>query len=84
MGRHEIDGIRGRHLRGNNEISLILAILIIDQDEHLAVSGILNDVLDRRENLLILHRSFNVLLRDGLQVFCILSHDYFRSSNRAT
>ena len=44
MGRHKVDGLRGRHLRGDDEIALILTILIIDEDKHFAIARILNNV----------------------------------------
>jgi hypothetical protein len=48
MLRHEIDGVGRRHLCGNDEIALILAILVIDQDEHPAVAGVFNNFFGRR------------------------------------
>ncbi len=36
--RHEVDRIRRRHLRGDDEVALVLPVLVIDQDEHPAVA----------------------------------------------
>ena len=35
------------HLRGDDEVALVLAVLVVDQDEHPAVAGVLDDVLGR-------------------------------------
>jgi hypothetical protein len=47
--RHEIDRVRGRHLRGDDEVALILPVLVVDQDEHPAVAGLLDNLLDAGE-----------------------------------
>jgi hypothetical protein len=47
---HEIDRRRGRHLRGNDQIAFVLAVLVIDQHEHSAVARFVDDVLDRRQH----------------------------------
>ena len=44
--RHEIDGFRRAHLCRNNEVAFVLALLRIDENEHLAVARVLDDVLD--------------------------------------
>ncbi len=44
---HEIDGIGRRHLSGDDEIALVLAVLGIDDDDHAAIAHVLND-LSRR------------------------------------
>ncbi len=49
MGRHEVDRGRRRHLRGDDEIALILAVLVVDEDEHAAVAGLVDDLLGRGE-----------------------------------
>ena len=36
VGRHEIDRIGRRHLRGDDEIAFVLAIFLVDQDDHAA------------------------------------------------
>ena len=46
---HEVDGIRRRHLRGNDEVALVLAIFRIDENDHAAVLHLLDDLFDRRE-----------------------------------
>jgi hypothetical protein len=33
---------------GNHEIALVLAVLVVDEDEHAPVAGLLDDLLDRR------------------------------------
>ena len=49
---HEVDGIGRRHLRGDDEVALVLAVLGIDQDDHAAVAQILEDLVDGREEAL--------------------------------
>ena len=44
--RHEVDGLRRAHLRRDDEIALILAILRIDQDKHAPVARIFDQFLD--------------------------------------
>ncbi len=43
--RHEIDRVGRRHLGGNDEIAFILAILVVDQDEHAPVARFVDDLL---------------------------------------
>src|SRR6185437_11164729 len=40
-----------RHLRRDDEVALVLAVLVVDEDEHPAVAGFLYDLLDRRGDL---------------------------------
>ena len=49
---HEVDGVGRRHLRGDDEIALVLAILGIDQDDHAAVAQVIDDLVDRRQEAL--------------------------------
>src|SRR5262249_41717045 len=57
--RHEIDRSGRRHLRGNDDVALVLTALVVDEDEHAAVARVLDDVLDRRDDLDETHaRSF--------------------------
>ncbi len=48
---HEVDDFRRRHLRRDDEIALVLAILVVDENEHPAVARFLDHVLDRRDDL---------------------------------
>ena len=50
---HEIDGVGRRHLRRNDEVAFVLALLGVHQDEHAAVARVLEDVVDGRELLVI-------------------------------
>src|SRR5580658_4779428 len=34
VSSHEVDGIRSDHLRSNHEIALVLAVFVIDDDNH--------------------------------------------------
>jgi len=43
---HEIDRFRGGKIRRDDEVAFILAILGVDQDIHLAVAGILDDLVN--------------------------------------
>ena len=51
---HEVDGVGRRHLRGDDEVALVLAILGIDQDDHAPVAQLLDDVVDGRQKALAL------------------------------
>ena len=46
VGGHEVHGFGRGHLRGDDQIALILAVLVIDKDEHAPVARILDDILD--------------------------------------
>ena len=50
---HEVDGVGRRHLRRDDQVALVLALLGVDQDEHAAVARILDHLLDRREKLMV-------------------------------
>ena len=50
---HEVDGVGRRHLGRDDEVALVLALLGIDQDEHAAVARILDHLLDRRQELVV-------------------------------
>ncbi len=47
--RHEVDGLRRHELGGHAEIALVLAVFVVDEDDHLAVPDVLDGLLDRRE-----------------------------------
>ena len=49
---HEVDGVRRRHLRGDDEVALVLAVLGVDQDDHAPVAQVLDDLVDRRKETL--------------------------------
>ena len=46
---HEIDRLRRDALRGDGQIAFVLAVLVVDDDDHLAVADGLDRVLDGRE-----------------------------------
>ncbi len=48
---HEIDRVGRRHLRGNDEIALILAAFVVDQDEHPPVARLVDDRFGPDQNL---------------------------------
>src|SRR6185369_1398286 len=48
--RHEVNRVRCCHLCGDNEITFILTVLIIHQDEHPAISGIFNNIFNGRKH----------------------------------
>ena len=50
---HEVDRVGRRHLRRDDEVAFVLALLGIDQDEHAAVARILDHLLDRGEELMV-------------------------------
>ena len=43
VGRHEVDRLGRGHLGGDHKVTLVLAILVVDKDEHPAVAGIVED-----------------------------------------
>ena len=47
VARHEVDGVRRRHLGRNDEVALVLALLCIDEHDHAAVAHVLQDLGDR-------------------------------------
>ncbi len=51
---HEVDGVGRGHLRGDDEVALVLAVLGVDQDDHAAVAQILDDLVDGRQEALAL------------------------------
>ena len=61
--RHEIDRIGRCHLGWDDQVPLILAILVVDEDEHPAIARFLNDLLDRDER-----RAVVVRKQEGLQL----------------
>ena len=40
---HEIDRVRGRHLRRDDEVALIFAVFVVDEDEHAPVARLVDD-----------------------------------------
>ncbi len=46
---HEVDVLRGRELRGQREITLVLAVLVVADDDHPALAQLLEGFLDRGE-----------------------------------
>ena len=59
MRGHEIDRVGRGHLRGDDKVPLVLAILVIDEDEHPPVAGIFDDLFDGRDHVLVIgfHRT---------------------------
>ena len=49
MRRHEVDGRRGRHLCGDDEVAFILPVFIIDQNEHAAIARFVDNFLGARQ-----------------------------------
>src|SRR4029079_12269585 len=43
----EVDRLGRRPLRRDDQVALVLAVLVIDQDEHPALAGFLDDILGR-------------------------------------
>lgn len=48
---HEVDGIGRGHLRRDDEIALILAVLVIDKNEHAPVARVIKNLVDRRQKV---------------------------------
>jgi hypothetical protein len=53
VGRHEVDGFGGRELRGEREIALVLAVLVIADDHHPPAADVLDRLLDGGEGRLL-------------------------------
>ena len=49
LARHEVDVLRRRELRGKGQIALVLAILRVADDDHLAGADVLDRLLDGRK-----------------------------------
>ncbi len=47
VARHEVDRVGRRHLRGNDEVALVLALLCVDEHDHAAVAHVFQDLGDR-------------------------------------
>ena len=54
---HEVDGVGRRHLRRDDEIAFVFAILGIDENDHAAVLHLLDDLFDRRERAAAMRRT---------------------------
>ena len=50
VGRHEVDSGGGGHLAGNDEIALVFAVFVVDQDIHPPVARFIDDFLDPDQN----------------------------------
>jgi hypothetical protein len=48
---HEVDVFGRRHLRRNDDVAFVLAILGIDEDEHAPIAGVLDDFLGRGDEV---------------------------------
>ena len=46
---HEVDGVGRGHLTRNDKVSLIFAVFVINQNEHPAISGVVDNGVDRRD-----------------------------------
>ncbi len=51
VGGHEVDRLGRGHLGGDHEVALVLAVLVVDEDEHAAVAGVVDDLFDRRNRV---------------------------------
>ena len=49
---HEVDRVGGRHLRGDDEVALILAVVVVDEDEHPPVARLVDDRLGADQHVL--------------------------------
>ena len=47
---HEVDGVGCRHLRRNDEVTLVLAIFRVDENDHTAILHLFDDLFDRRDD----------------------------------
>ena len=58
VGGHEIHRRRVTHFGGDHQIALILAVLVVHQNEHAPVARIRDDFLDRRNRIGVISRLF--------------------------
>ena len=49
VGRHEVDRVGRRELRGDRQVAFVLAVGIVDDDDEPALADVLDRLLDRRE-----------------------------------
>jgi len=47
--RHEVDRVRSSELGGDRQVALVLAVLVIDDDDHAALADVLDRFLDGGE-----------------------------------
>ena len=77
MGDHEVDRVGRRELGGNREVALVLAVLVVDDDDEAALADLLDRLLDGREGAcgagLDCHRHGRIV--PGEQLFHILGKD---------
>src|SRR5215207_1288241 len=45
VGGHEVDVVRGRELGGHGKVALVLTVLVVTHDDHLALLDFLDDLL---------------------------------------
>ena len=50
VGRHEVDRLGRDELRGDREVALVLAVLVVDDDDEPARADLLDRLLDGRED----------------------------------
>ncbi len=51
MGGHEVDRLRVSKFRRDHQVTFVLAVFMIDQDEHLAVAGSIDDLGNRADRI---------------------------------
>ena len=49
VGGHEVDGLGGHAIGGHAEVALVLAVLVVDEDDHLAGTEVVEDLGDWRQ-----------------------------------
>jgi hypothetical protein len=55
VGEHEIDDFGGDFLGGDDEIALVFAVFVVDDDHDPALAEILDSLFDRIENSVLSH-----------------------------
>src|SRR3546814_20476716 len=71
--RHEVDRVGGHHLRGDDEIALVLAILLVDEDEHAAVLRLVDDLFGAGEEGVALMRERGVRIGPDIAPYGVRS-----------
>jgi len=49
--RHEVDGLRGHHVSGKDQVPFVLAVLVIDDDDLLATADTPNGLFGGNEDI---------------------------------
>src|SRR6266404_1286982 len=83
---HEVDGFRGDLVGGHDEVTLVLAVLVVDDDQHPPLPDLLDPFFDRgeaRHDVSLLTRTA-VSSSDRSTYFPITSASMFTATPRSS